>query len=65
MKIYPDTPVIVEWYTYRFIPRQRHAVMVPYSLACEWYHEGAAMECRAIDTRLYKELFHERGSKTY
>jgi hypothetical protein len=61
--MHPDTPVMVEWYSHRWIPSKHHAVIVPYLKALEWYNCGAKMVAYTIDTDLFEELFHERRPK--
>jgi len=56
MKVPDEHLVMVQWYTYKRIPRQLHAIVVPYAQAVQWQKEGAAITVSTIDT----ELFYER-----
>jgi hypothetical protein len=58
--MHPDTPVIVEWYTYERIPRTHHALLMTWANALRWRKQGVQMTCYTVDTDLYEGLFHER-----
>jgi hypothetical protein len=55
----PNAPVLVEWYTYRRIPRQHHAVVVTAAQAALWQQQRLKIFIHQIDP----EIINERRSK--
>jgi hypothetical protein len=62
--MHPDTPVIVEWYTFERIPRTHHALVMTYANAYNWVKHGVKLKYRVVDPLLYEEFPHERGQKS-
>lgn len=52
----PSTPVIVEWYTYKRIPRKHHAIVTNYAQAEAWMRMGL----QVVVTEVWEDILHER-----
>jgi hypothetical protein len=54
--LHPDTPVMVEWWSHRWIPSVHHATITTYRQAMAWHLAGAKMACFELEDGLYQEL---------
>jgi hypothetical protein len=62
--MHPDTPVIVEWYTFEHIPRVHHVLIMTYANAMEWVKDGVKLRYYIVDPLLYDEFPYEREPRS-
>lgn len=59
MPVHPNTLVIVEWWSHRWIPSTHYATITTYAQAAEWHEQGAKMLCFELEDGLYEEFGYD------
>jgi hypothetical protein len=59
----PDYPVMVEWYTYKRIPRTHHVVITTRIQASLWLRQGLRVNVTMLDPDVNAEIRFKKGQR--